>query len=119
MADKKPKTVDEYIAGFPGDIQAILNSVRQTIREAAPHASEVMTYGVPGFRQTVNLVQFAAFKEHIGFYPTPSAIEAFKDELSLYHTSEGTVRFPIDEAVPLDLIRRMVEYRVSEVTGNR
>ena len=109
-----PKTIDEYIAGFPSDVQAILQEVRATIREAAPDAEETISYQIPTFRLKGNLVHFGAFKTHIGFYPTPSGMEKFRDELSAYEGSKGTVRFPLDRAMPLDLIRRIVEFRVTE-----
>ena len=109
-----PKTIDEYIAGFPSDVQAILQEVRATIREAAPDAEETISYQIPTFRLKGNLVHFGAFKTHIGFYPTPSGMEEFQDELSAYEGSKGTVRFPLDRQIPFDLISRIVEFRVGE-----
>jgi len=109
-----PKDIDAYIGMFPDDIQVILESLRQTIREAAPDAEETISYQMPTFKQNGALVHFAAFKKHIGFYPTPSGIEAFKEELSAYESSKGTVRFPIGQPLPLDLIREIVEFRVQE-----
>ena len=109
-----PETIDEYIAGFPPDIQEILERVRTTIREAAPDAEEAIKYQLPTFRLGGNLVHFGAFKQHIGFYPTPSGIEAFEDELSSYGTAKGSVKFPLDEPMPYQLIRRIVEFRVNE-----
>ena len=91
-----------------------LNQVRQTIREAAPEAQETINYQMPTFTMNGNLVHFAAFKTHIGFYPTPTGIEAFKEELSPYKGAKGSVQFPIDQPMPLSLIRRIVEYRVKE-----
>ena len=108
------RTIDEYIAGFPENIRDILEELRRVIREAAPRAEEAMRYGIPTFRLNGNLVHFAAFKHHIGFYPTPSAIEAFKEELSSYKQAKGSVRFPIDKPLPYDLIRKIVQYRVDE-----
>lgn len=108
------KTIDEYIAMFPDDVRRILNELRQTIREAAPEAQETINYQMPTFRLNGNLVHFAAFKNHIGFYPTPTGMEAFKDELSAYKGAKGSVQFPIDQPLPLPLIRRIVEYRVKE-----
>jgi uncharacterized protein YdhG (YjbR/CyaY superfamily) len=108
------KTIDEYIDTFPQDVQSILNGLRQTIREAAPEAEETINYQMPTFTLNGNLVHFAAFKNHIGFYPTPTGIEAFKQELSRYKGAKGSVQFPIDEPLPLPLIRRIVEYRVKE-----
>jgi uncharacterized protein YdhG (YjbR/CyaY superfamily) len=111
---KGPKDIDEYIQMFPENIQALLESMRQAIHEAAPEAQETISYQMPTFRQNGNLVHFAAYKKHIGFYPTPSGIEAFKDELSRYESAKGSVRFPLDQALPLDLVRRIVEFRVKE-----
>jgi uncharacterized protein YdhG (YjbR/CyaY superfamily) len=109
-----PKTIDEYIAGFPRDVQEILEKIRRTIREAAPEADETIKYQMPTFTFKGNLVHFAAFKEHIGFYPVPTGIEAFKSELSVYAGGKGSVRFPLDRPIPFDLIRRIVEFRVKE-----
>jgi uncharacterized protein YdhG (YjbR/CyaY superfamily) len=106
--------MDEYIGTFPEDVQRILNELRQTIREAAPEAEETINYQMPTFTLNGNLVHFAAFQNHIGFYPTPSGIEAFRKELSRYKGAKGSVQFPIDEPLPLPLIRRIVEYRVKE-----
>jgi uncharacterized protein YdhG (YjbR/CyaY superfamily) len=111
-----PTTIDAYIAGFPPDVQAILQQVRATIREEAPDAQEKINYGIPTFTLGGgNLVHFAAFKKHIGFYPTPSGIEHFKDELSAYEGAKGSVKFPLDQPIPYDLIRRITELRVAEV----
>lgn len=109
-----PKTIDEYIAGFPQDVQVLLEQVRQTIRAAAPEAEETIKYQMPTFMLNGNLVYFAAFKKHIGFYPIPSGIDAFKEELSRYEGGKGSVKFPLDQPLPLDLIRRIVEHRVQE-----
>jgi len=108
------KTMDEYINTFPEDVQRILNELRQTIKEAAPEAEETINYQIPTFSLNGNLVHFAAFENHIGFYPTPSGMEAFKKELSPYKGAKGSVQFPIDQPLPLPLIRRIVEYRVKE-----
>jgi len=108
------KTMDEYINTFPEDVQRILNELRQTIREVVPEAEETINYQIPTFTLHGNLVHFAALKNHIGFYPTPSGMEAFKKELSGYKGAKGSVQFPIDEPLPLPLIRRIVEYRVKE-----
>jgi len=112
--NKQFKTIDEYISMFPDEVQTILNQVRQTIRGAAPEAGETINYQMPTFTLNGNLVHFAAFKTHIGFYPTPTGIEAFKEELAPYKGAKGSVQFPIDQPVPLSLIRRIVEYRVKE-----
>lgn len=109
-----PKDIDEYIARFPEQVQLILEKVRNTIREAAPDAEETIAYQIPTFRLNGNLVHFAAYKKHIGFYPTPAAIEKFKKELSVYETSKGTVKFPLDQPVPYDLIREITEFRVQD-----
>ena len=110
-----PTTIDEYIAGFPQEVQAILQQVRETIREAAPDARETINYGIPTFTlQGGNLVHFAAFKKHIGFYPTPSGIERFKEELLVYEGAKGSVKFPLDQPIPYDLIARIVAFRVEE-----
>ena len=109
-----PQTIDEYIAGFPDDVQQILQQIRQTIREAAPDAQEAISYQMPTFKLHGNLVHFAAFKKHIGFYPDPSGIEAFKDELAPYANSKGAVQFPLAKPVPYELISRVVTYRVEE-----
>ena len=111
---KEFKTIDEYIATFPKNIQSILEEMRQTIRDSAPKAEEAISYQMPTFKLNGNLVYFAAFKNHIGFYPTSSAIEAFKEELSDYEVSKGTVRFPLNKPIPYDIVRKMVRYRVKE-----
>jgi uncharacterized protein YdhG (YjbR/CyaY superfamily) len=108
------KTIDEYIFAFPKNVQIILEEMRQAISEAAPEAEEAISYGMPAFRHKGILVYFAAFKNHIGFYPTSSAIEAFKEKLSDYETSKGTVRFPINEPIPFDLVKEIVKFRVRE-----
>ena len=114
MDKNTPKDIDEYIAKFPEDVREILENIRATIREAAPDAQERISYQMPTFALKGNLVHFAAFKEHIGFYPTPSGIENFMNELSQYETSKGTVRFPLDQPIPYDLIHRIVIFRVEE-----
>ncbi len=112
-----PKTIDEYIAGFPPDVQAILQKVRTTIRKAAPGAEEAIKYRMPTFVLNGNLVHFAAFKNHIGFYPVPTGIEAFKKELSVYEQGRGSVQFPLDKPIPYALISRIVKFRVKENLG--
>ena len=109
-----PKTIDEYIAGFPQDIQAILEEIRTTIRKAAPEAEEAIAYQMPTFRLKGNLVHFAAFKKHIGFYPTPTGTETFRKELSVYEGGKGSVKFPLDKPIPYSLIRKIVKFRVKE-----
>ncbi len=107
-------SIDEYIATFPEEIQAILETLRATIRAAAPDAVERISYQMPTFALHGNLVHFAAFKQHIGFYPTPSGIAAFQQELAAYESAKGSVQFPINQPLPLDVIRRIVEFRVAE-----
>lgn len=107
-------TIDEYISQFPEDVQIILQQIRTAIKEAAPDATEKISYQMPTFYLKGNLVHFAAFKSHIGFYPIPSAIEEFKEELSLYKSGKGSVQFPLDKPMPFDLIRRIVLFRVKE-----
>ena len=109
-----PKTVDEYIAGFPKSVQKILKEVRATVRAAAPDAEERIAYQMPTYTMGKNLAHFAAFKNHIGFYPTPNGISSFEKQLSKYKRAKGSVQFPIDEPMPLALIKRIVEYRVKE-----
>lgn len=111
---KRFTTIDEYIKTFPEDIQSILEKMRQTIRKAAPEAEEAISYQIPTFKLNGNLVHFAAFKNHIGFFPTHTGIQAFKKELSSYETSKGTVRFPLERPIPYDLVRRIVVFRRKE-----
>lgn len=113
-----PKTIDEYIAGFPEDVQAILQQIRQTIKAAAPQAEEAISYQMPTFKLKGNLVHFAAFKNHIGFYPVPSGIEQFQEELSVFKQGKGSVQFPLDKPMPYDLMRRIVLFRVEENLAN-
>jgi uncharacterized protein YdhG (YjbR/CyaY superfamily) len=107
-------TIDEYIALFDEDVQARLHQLRDTIRAAAPEAAEKIAYQMPTFYLYGNLVHFAAFAHHIGFYPVPSGIEAFRDELAPYKQGKGSVQFPLDKPLPLDLVRRIVAFRVAE-----
>jgi uncharacterized protein YdhG (YjbR/CyaY superfamily) len=109
------KTIDEYIQSFPEDIQILLGKMRQTIRMAAPEAVESISYGMPAFKLNGKyLVFFAAFKNHIGFYPLPSGTEEFKKELSAYKTGKGSIQFPLDKPIPLDLVKNIVIFRVKE-----
>jgi uncharacterized protein YdhG (YjbR/CyaY superfamily) len=110
----KIETIEDYIAQYPGDVQRILKKLRQTIREAAPEAQEVISYRIPTFRLNGNLVHFGAFKDHIGFFPTSSARENFDKELSKYEGGRGTIKFPLDEPIPYDLVRKIVKFRVKE-----
>jgi uncharacterized protein YdhG (YjbR/CyaY superfamily) len=116
---KDVKTIDEYILSYPIEVQRILKSLRRAISEVAPQSEEVISYGIPTFKLNGNLVHFAAYKNHIGFYPTPSGIEAFKEELSKYKLTKGTIQFSLGEPLPLDLIRKIVEFRVSENKGKK
>ena len=110
-------TVDAYISNFPANVQERLEKIRKIIKETAPDAVETISYGIPTYKKGNNLVHFAGYKKHIGFYPTPSGIEAFRRELSMYELSKGTVKFPLDKPVPYDLIKRIVEHRVNEITS--
>ena len=108
------KTIDEYIATFPREVQHVLEEMRQTIKDSAPEAEETISYNMPAFKQNGILVWFAAFKNHIGFYPKVSALEAFKEKLTAYKVSKGTVRFPLKEPIPYDLVKEIVRFRVKE-----
>ncbi len=110
----KFNNIDDYVASFPQETQLILEKLRLTIRKAAPDAKETINYGIPTFTLKGNLVHFAAFRNHVGFYPTPSGIEAFKKELTVYEGAKGSVKFPISELLPFDLVRKIVEFRVKE-----
>ena len=111
---EKFKNVDEYIRSFPKDVQVILEELRKVIKESAPEAEEVISYGMPAFKLNGILVYFAAHKNHIGFYPTASGITAFKKELSSYKHTKGTIQFPIDGPIPFDIVKRIVKFRVKE-----
>ena len=108
------ESIDDYIKQFTPEVQEKLEALRKVIKESATDATEKISYQMPAFYLHGNLVYFAAFMHHIGFYPTSSGIEAFKDELSVYKGSKGSVQFPIDNPLPYDLIRRIVKYRVEE-----
>lgn len=107
-------SIDEYIATFPKETQKILGKIRATIRAAAPNAKEKISYQMPTFDLKGNLIHFAAFKNHIGFYPTPTGIEKFKKELAVYEGAKGSVQFPLDKPIPYDLIKKIVLFRVKE-----
>ena len=113
---RKPASIDEYIAAFPEDVQRRLEAMRQAIHEAAPQATEAISYGMPTFKLKKNLVHFAAFKNHIGFYPAPTGVEAFKERLAAYKYSKGAVQFPFDKPIPFDLVTDIVKYRVEQVS---
>jgi uncharacterized protein YdhG (YjbR/CyaY superfamily) len=109
-----PRNIDEYIAGFPCHIQAILGKIRSTIRKAAPGAEEKISYRIPAFTLKGNLVYFAAFKKHIGFYPTSTGTEKFRKELSIYKGGKGSIQFPLEKPIPFALISKIVKFRVKE-----
>ncbi len=111
---KPPATIDDYIRTFPTDVQRVLEAVRQTIKEAAPQAQETIKYGMPAFLLNGNLVYFAAYKNHIGFYPTTSGMETSIEDVSKYKTGKGTLQFPLDQPMPFPLIRKIVGFRVNE-----
>ncbi|PZR19544.1 MAG: hypothetical protein DI539_13705 [Flavobacterium psychrophilum] len=111
---EKPKNIDEYISGFEPEVQQLLQQVRNTIQAAAPEATEAISYGLPTFKLQGNLVHFAAFNNHIGFYALPSGNEAFQKELSQYKTGKGSIQFPFDNPLPLELITKIVKFRVEK-----
>lgn len=108
-------TVDEYINLYPAKTQKILSKVRATISKLIPHAEEAMRYGIPTFRLKENLVHFAAYEHHLGFYPTPSVLAAFSKNIKNYKSSKGAVQFPLDEPIPYDLIAAMTKFRINQV----
>jgi uncharacterized protein YdhG (YjbR/CyaY superfamily) len=114
MEKQQYKTVEEYIGLFPPDVQEILQKVRQAIKRVAPGTRETISYQMPAFKLNGTLVYFAAHKNHIGFYPTASGIDAFKKDLSPYKSSKGAVQFPLDKPIPYDIIERIVIFRVEE-----
>jgi uncharacterized protein YdhG (YjbR/CyaY superfamily) len=111
---KKPANIDEYIAGFPAETQALLQQFRETVKEVAPGATEMISYAIPAFKLDNMLVWFAAHTNHIGFYPRASAIEKFKKELSEYKGAKGSVQFPMDKPLPVGLIKQIVQFRMLE-----
>jgi uncharacterized protein YdhG (YjbR/CyaY superfamily) len=113
-----PNTVDDYISGFPGDIQRKLKQLRAAVKKAAPAAEEVISYGMPYYRLNGRLLYFAAHKNHIGFYPLTTAIEKFKSSLADYKWAKGTIQFPLEKPLPLELISKMVKFRVNENLEN-
>jgi uncharacterized protein YdhG (YjbR/CyaY superfamily) len=114
MISNKPKDVDEYIEAFPKEIQMKLEEMRSVIKKAAPNAKETINYSIPTFTLYGNLVHFAAFKNHIGFYATPTGNDAFKKELSAYKVGKGSIQFPFDQPLPLSLIAKIVKFRVKQ-----
>ena len=109
------ENIDKYICEYPENIQKVLKKVRKVIKEVVPEATERIMYGMPTFYQKENLVHFAANKRHLGFYPTPSGVKNFKDELIEYKTSKGAIQFPYDKPIPYELIKKIVRFRVTEV----
>jgi uncharacterized protein YdhG (YjbR/CyaY superfamily) len=114
MRQAKPETIDEYIAAFEGDVRARLEQLRAAIRQAAPQATERISYRIPTFSLCGNLVHFAGFERHVGFYPGPAGIEKFAKELSSYESAKGSVQFPHDRPLPLGLVRKIVRFRLEE-----
>ena len=115
MKPASPSTIDDYIACFPPEVQKSLQKIRTIIKQAAPDAQEALKYRIPTFVLGTNLVHFAAFENHIGFYPTPSAIKAFRHDLAAYHNAKGSVQFPLDRPIPFALIKKMARFRVQEI----
>ena len=111
MEQPKPENIDQYIANFPIETQKLLQQIRETIHKTVPEAKEVISYGMPAFKQNTVLVYFAGYAKHIGFYPTGSGIEAFKEEFTQYKWSKGAVQFPLDKPLPLDLITRIAKFK--------
>jgi uncharacterized protein YdhG (YjbR/CyaY superfamily) len=110
----KPKNFEEYLVSFPTETQKIMVQLRETIKKAAPEADEVISYGMPSFKQNGRLLYFAAFKNHIGFYPMMTGVEAFKTKLSSYKWGKGSIQFPLQKPLPLGLITKIVKFRVKE-----
>jgi uncharacterized protein YdhG (YjbR/CyaY superfamily) len=115
MDTSKAETIDEYIQQFPEEVQLKLQTIRNTIRKIVPEATERISYGIPTFALTKNLVHFAAFKNHIGFYALPTANEKFREALSGYKIGKGSIQFPINEELPMELIEKLVRYRITEL----
>lgn len=110
--EKNINSIDEYINMFPENVKKILYELRRIIKDIIPNCTETISYQMPTFKLKQNLVHFAAYEKHIGFYPTPIVIDEFKDELVGYKTSKGAIQFPIDKPIPFDLIKRMIEFRI-------
>jgi uncharacterized protein YdhG (YjbR/CyaY superfamily) len=108
------KTIDEYIAGFDPKIQMTLNELRNFIKSEVPEATEKISYGMPTFYLNGNLVHFAAFKDHYGFFPSPSGIDKFEKELAPYRSGKGTLRFPLDKPIPWEIIKKVIQFRIKE-----
>jgi uncharacterized protein YdhG (YjbR/CyaY superfamily) len=114
MKATAPENIDDYIDGFPPKVQKILQKIRKTIQKAAPDAEEAISYQIPTFKLNGNLIHFAAYEHHIGLYPGPRGVKEFEKEMALYEGGKGTVRFPLDEPIPYDLITRITKYRVQK-----
>lgn len=113
---KNYQNINEYITNLPENKQKLLQSIRQSIHEAVPEAEEAIRYGMPTFRlKNKNMIHFAAFEHHIGLYPTPSGIESFQKDLSIYKQGKGSVQFPLDKPMPLELVKRIAKFRAKEV----
>jgi uncharacterized protein YdhG (YjbR/CyaY superfamily) len=112
--ESSSQEVERFISRYPAEVQEILYKIRSIIREVAPEAQEKLNYGIPTFTLNGNLAHYSGFKDHIGFYPTPSGVEKFKKQLSKYEGAKGSVKFPLDQPIPYDLIREIVEFRVKE-----
>lgn len=108
------KDIDSFIATFPAETQKLLQQVRETIKKAAPEAEETINYGIPTFKLNGNLVHFSGYKNHIGFYPGGAGIKAFEKEISVYKSAKGSVQFPIDQSMPIDLITKITKFRVQQ-----
>ena len=116
MNNLKPKSIDEYIEAFPKEIRSILQQIRETIKKAAPEADETISYNMPAFKMKKVLVYFAAYKNHIGFYALPTGNKAFQKELCKYKTGKGSIQFSLNEKIPFELIKKIVEFRVKEIS---
>jgi uncharacterized protein YdhG (YjbR/CyaY superfamily) len=116
MKTVQPKNIDEYITNFPVEIREVLEKVRYAVRIAAPDAQEAIKYGMPAFQLHGEVVYFAAFKHHVGFYPAPIAVPEFERDLSVYKVGKGSIQFPLDEQMPLNLIKKLVKFYL---LGNR
>jgi uncharacterized protein YdhG (YjbR/CyaY superfamily) len=112
--DKNPETVDEYIAQFIPDVQKTLNEIRSFIKREVPEAMEKISYGIPTFYLNGNLVHFAAFKDHYGFFPSPSGIDQFEKELAPYRSGKGTLRFALDKPIPWTILKKVIRFRIKE-----
>ncbi len=115
ITSDKPQSIENYLQQFPEEIRSMLQTLHMTIKKEIPEAEEIISYNMPAFRLYENIVYYAAFKNHIGLYPTSSPIAAFKEDLKPFKTSKGAIQFPLDKPLPLDLIRKIVTFRLQEV----